>query len=338
MTTAGSDSGTAATTRLIAVITISSSGSPRARPRRARPHTAATATSGQRPADPGQPALQRGQRWTRCPSARRSGPARWPPRCAVTSARPRPRTTTVPADTQVAAALAVGGGLVHRRRTPRSARTRRPAARPSRAVAASAGTMSPSASSSTSPATRSAAGISRCSPSRSTRTTGAVSCGQGGDRAVGLDLLGDPAAVLTTITRMITAASVQSPVARVRTAAQQHQRPAGRAAARLPGATAGPGAGRAARSGRPRPAAPQPPRMTGPAPATARGPLGGWRRCPRARLLSRPAHPRVIPPTDHCTTRSVARHIHRPQHGAWSQPHRGRRRDGRAERPGRRYR
>ena len=79
--------------------------------------------------------------------------------------------------------------------------------------------MSPSASTSTSPATTSAAGMVRCSPSRSTRASGAVSSVSAAMAWPAFTSWVRPAVVFTTITRRMTPASVQSPVASVSTAA-----------------------------------------------------------------------------------------------------------------------
>ena len=98
VTTAGSDSGTAATTRLIAAITISSVGWPRASPSASTIAHSATATAAStRPT----PASRRcsGVSPGSAPSSAATRPIELAAPVAVTTARPRPRTTTVPADT-----------------------------------------------------------------------------------------------------------------------------------------------------------------------------------------------------------------------------------------------
>ena len=74
-----------------------SQGWPADRPRTATSRHSTDGHPGQEPAQHPQAALQRGDRRRRRSSGRRCGPSRWRP-VAVTTARPRPRTTTVPAD------------------------------------------------------------------------------------------------------------------------------------------------------------------------------------------------------------------------------------------------
>ena len=225
VTTAGSDSGTAATTRLIAVITISSTPWPRASPSASTmAHSATATTASARPT----PARRRcsgvSPGWA--PSSAATRPIELAAPVAVTTARPRPRTTTVPADTTSprppgpAAALSTGTD------SPVSAASSTSSAAAS-ITSASAGTMSPSASTSTSPATTSAAGICRCSPSRTTRASGAVRSDSAAMAWPALISWTTPTVVFTTITSTITSASARSPVATVSTTAASSTRISG---------------------------------------------------------------------------------------------------------------
>ncbi len=219
VTTAGSDSGTAATTRLIAVTTISSTGSPRTKPRASTTTHKSTVT----PASMRPIPINR-----RCSGVRPAPltimdamrPVALDIPTAVTTARPRPRTTTVPEDTACSTLLSTGMDSPVRA----DSSTRRAA---DSTTLASAGTMSPSASTRASPTTRSAAGTCAWEPSRTTRAVGAVSS----DRAVmarsARTSCTTPTEVLTTMTNMITAMSVQSPVATVSAAATSRTRISG---------------------------------------------------------------------------------------------------------------
>jgi hypothetical protein len=212
VTTAGRDSGTAATTRLIAVTTISSAPWPLASPMTSTmTDSTAAATASTRPT----PASRRcsGVRPCRSPISAAIRPIALAAPVAVTTARPRPRTIVVPADTASRpAALSAGTD------SPVSADSSTSSAAAS-TTSASAGTMSPSASTSTSPATNSVAGTVACSPSRSTRASGAVSSDSAAMALPAFTSWVTPAAVFTTITSRMTPASVQSPVASVSTAA-----------------------------------------------------------------------------------------------------------------------
>ena len=174
VTTAGSDSGTAATTRLIAVMTISSVPWPRASPiAMTIAHKATAATASARPT----PII-------RCCSgvsadlaviSAATRPIALAVPVAVTTAWPWPRTMTVPDDTTPAVRPGPDPGIL-------STGTDSPVkadSSTSRAAAsvtwASAGTMSPSASTSRSPRTTLAAGICCWAPSRITRASGAAS-------------------------------------------------------------------------------------------------------------------------------------------------------------------
>jgi hypothetical protein len=171
VSTAGSDSGTAATTRLIAVITISSTPWPRASPTASTmAHSATATTASTRPTPASRRCSGVSPGWA--PSSAATRPIELAAPVALTTARPRPRTTTVPADTPPARS---GPDAIFSTGTdsPVSAASSTSSAAAS-TTSASADTMSPSASISTSPMTTSAAGICRCPPSRMTRASGAV--------------------------------------------------------------------------------------------------------------------------------------------------------------------
>ena len=70
-----------------------------------------------------------------------------------------------------------------------------------------------------SPLTTSVAGMARCSPSRSTRASGAVSSDSAAMACPAFTSWVTPAVVFTTITSRMTPVSVQSPVASVSAAA-----------------------------------------------------------------------------------------------------------------------
>ena len=149
VTTAGRDSGTAATTRLIAVITISSAPWPRASPIASTiAHSATAATASTRP----MPASRRcsGVRPWRSPISAAIRPIALAAPVAVTTARPRPRVTTVARGHDVVRASYARCCLVHGTDSPVRADSSTSSAAAS-TTAASAGTMSPSASTSTSP-------------------------------------------------------------------------------------------------------------------------------------------------------------------------------------------
>ena len=225
VTTAGRDSGTAATTKLIAVMTISSSGCPRTSPRaRTTAHSPTAPTASARPSptrrrcsgvSPGRPPISAAI----CPNEL-AAPV------AVTTARPRPRTTPCP-PTPHRLRHPGRSRPCPPERIPRSGRTRPRAASPRPRCRHRPGTMSPSASTNRSPTTTSAAGISCCSPSRTTRASGAASSDRAAIALPAFTSWATPTAVFTTITSKMTEASVQSPVATVSTAAASSTRLSG---------------------------------------------------------------------------------------------------------------
>ena len=171
--------------------------------RPARPRTAPPPPA---PARGPRPASRRcsGVSPDRCPSARRSAPSRWPRRSRSPRARPRPRTTTVPADTTSPRPSPADRGLVHRHRLPgqrglvhqqrrrvHDARRRPARCHPRRAPARPR------------PPPRAAA-ICRCSPSRSTRASGAASSASAAIAWSAFTSWATPTAVFTTITSTIT--------------------------------------------------------------------------------------------------------------------------------------
>src|SRR5438067_9460341 len=211
VTTAGSDSGTAATTRLIAVITISCTGWPRTSPStRTTAHSTTAATASARPTPTSRRCNGVRPRPVTISAAMRPIALAVP--VADTTARPRPRTTTVPAETVVSVALSTGTD------SPVSADSSTSRAAACTTVA-SAGTMSPSASTSRSPGTTSAVGTGCCTPSRTTRAVGVASAARAVMARSALTSWATPTDVLTAITSAMTAASVQSPVPTVSAAA-----------------------------------------------------------------------------------------------------------------------
>ena len=174
VTTAGRDSGTAATARLIAVTTISSIGSPRARPSTSTsPLSATTTAASTRP-------RSASRRWSGVACGRVSDQRRDPPeragrhRCRVTSTTALPLTTTVPAATSLARPPRHAARACRRGPTrPVSADSSTSSADAS-STSASAGTTSPFAQDARCrPAPARSAGTCVSTPSRRTRTAGA---------------------------------------------------------------------------------------------------------------------------------------------------------------------
>jgi hypothetical protein len=160
VTTAGSDSGTAATTRLIAATTMSSTGCPRTSPpARTIAHSATVTPASRRP----MPIRCRcnGVRPGAAESILAIRPVVLAAPVAVTTARPRPLTSTVPADTETfsASTLAARAAVLSTGSDSPVTADSSTSIDAASTTVASAGTMSPSASTSRSPTTTSLAGI-----------------------------------------------------------------------------------------------------------------------------------------------------------------------------------
>ena len=221
-TTAGSDSGTAATARLSAVTTMRSTGSPRARPRRS--------TTAQRPT--AIPASCRPRTTSRrckgvCCAVVKVSEAIRPKALdepvAVTVMTARPLTTTVPAEMTSLETPGVPASRSTANDSPvmlDSSTSRDNAS----TTVPSAGTMSPSPRMTTSPGTRLTEGTASSTPARRTRTSGVLSSRRAVISRADLISWLTPTVVLTRMTRAITAVSAMSPVSDVSTLAAKSSR------------------------------------------------------------------------------------------------------------------
>ena len=216
--TVGSDSGTAATIRLIAATITSSHGWPRNRPWTATSRQSPTATAAMTRLSPLSRRC-RGVSGVSTVSKAASRPVALSRPVAEAITRARPRTTTVPAETIRAAGSAAAGLLSTGTDSPvRLDSSTRSAA--DSITSPSAATRSPSASTSRSPGTTAAAGICSSAPSRITRACGALRSLKAVMALSARISCTTPTVVFTTITAVITAASTRSPSSRVRTTPQ----------------------------------------------------------------------------------------------------------------------
>ena len=226
VTTAGRESGTAATARATAATAVISHGCPRSSPARGRPGTATTTPTEICLPEPVEPALQRGggrlpllhQRGHAPDSARRTRwrrrrPRRYPgrPSCPRAPCRPgppagRPRARSPPADRSTGRDSPVNSDSSTWRRVLRSRR-------------ASAPTTSPAVSRRMSPRTSSGWAPRRPGPARTTRAFGATRVVSARTSRIALRSWRTPSVVLTVMTSTITAQSTKSPMSAVSTAA-----------------------------------------------------------------------------------------------------------------------
>ena len=230
VTTAGSESGTAATARATAATAVISHGSPRSRPETRKTRQASTT-----PIEICPPSRS---------SRRCSGVAGDSPSCtsvatrpialaapvATTTAVPVPRTTELPACTmppRSASGPSSGDSSSAERSTGSDSPVSSDSSTCSRVLRtsrASAPTTSPAVSRRTSPRTRSRVGTHTSRPPRSTRALGATRVVRARTSRMARRSWTTPRVVLTAITSTMTAQSMRSPVTAVRTAAPSSTR------------------------------------------------------------------------------------------------------------------